>query len=99
MRLIRVRGVPFTGEALRFGVRPYSTVGVSLRLMAFTITYQTTAVTITVKTNQISKLVMSFILPLAAGDTVLSDPQPKSTPRQTSRAARSSALVEWHSTD
>ena len=50
-----------------FGVRPYSTVGVSLRLMAFTITYQTTAVTITVKTNQISKLVMSSILPLAHG--------------------------------
>ena len=50
-----------------FGVRPYSTVGVSLRLMAFTITYQTTAVTITVKTNQISKLVMSAILSQARG--------------------------------
>ena len=63
-RLTRGCGVPHAGEVIGFGTRPYSAVGFSLRFMAFTITYKTTAVTITVKTNQISKLVMSSILPL-----------------------------------
>ena len=48
-----------------FDVRPYSTVGFLLRLMAFTIKHQTTAVAVTVKGNQILNLVMSSILPLA----------------------------------
>ena len=55
------------GAAAGFGAWPYLVVGLLVRLMTFTITYQTMAVTVTVETNQTSNQVMPLILHLALG--------------------------------
>ena len=46
------------GAAAGFGAWPYLVVGLLIRLMTFTVAYQTMAVTMTVETNQTSNQVM-----------------------------------------
>ena len=62
-------GFPVAEAALnrRADAWPYLVVGLLVRLMTFTITYQTMAVTVTVETNQTSNQVMPLILHLALG--------------------------------
>jgi hypothetical protein len=53
--------------AVGFGAWPYFVVGLLIRLMTFTITYETMVVTTTVETNQTSNQVMLPILHLTGG--------------------------------
>jgi hypothetical protein len=64
-RIIYTSAFIKASNTVGFDSRPYSTVGFLFRLMTFTIKYETTAVAVTVKANQISNLAMSSILPLA----------------------------------